>query len=205
MLRPPSLMTVGILESCSKVIILSMGMRIAVVGMALCAALTAQTEIDVRSGVFRGRPVTYRVIGGLAVLDGDIILGTADEMEAAGAAKPDTSRDALLTPDARFRWTNATIPYRIDADIPNPQRILDAVSHWNANTPIHLTPWAGEANRLRFVREQNFGICFSSIGMIGGEQNIRVDDQCAAGGLIHEIGHTVGLYHEQSRVDRDRY
>jgi uncharacterized protein (TIGR03437 family) len=173
--------------------------------LAFCAAMFAQTEIDIRNGVFRDRPVTYRVMNGLAILEDDMILGSPDELEAADAAKTRPSRDALIIPDTRFRWTNATIPYRIDADIPNPQRIMDAVAHWNANTPIRMTPYSGEANRLRFIRENNFGICFSSVGMIGGEQTIRVDDTCTAGALIHEIGHTVGFYHEQSRIDRDRY
>jgi uncharacterized protein (TIGR03437 family) len=176
--------------------------KIAVLTPAFCAVMAAQSEIDVRTGVFRDRAVTYQVMNGLAVLEGDMILGTPAELEAA---KPGASKNALILGDTRYRWTNATIPYRIDDDVPNPRRILDAVAHWNSNTPIQLTPDAGETNRLRFVRENNFGICFSSVGMIGGEQTIRVDDQCTAGALIHEIGHTVGFYHEQARIDRDRY
>jgi uncharacterized protein (TIGR03437 family) len=175
-----------------------MWMRVTAVSLVFCAAIAAQSEIDIRSGMFRGRPVTYRVVNGLAILEGDI------EVQLEGS-KTSPSKDALVIAANSFRWTNATIPYVIDAAIPNPQRINDAIAHWNANTPIRLTPRAGEANWLHFIRENNFGVCFSSIGMIGGEQNIRVDDLCGAGGIIHEIGHTVGLYHEQSRLDRDRY
>jgi uncharacterized protein (TIGR03437 family) len=39
--------------------------------------------------------------------------------------------------------------------------------------------------------------------MRGGEQLIRVPDTCSAGSLIHEIGHALGLLHEQERFDRN--
>ena len=175
---------------------------------AVCCTAGAQNQIDIRNGVYRGRPVTYRVVDGFAIAEGDIILGPADEIGAATAAAARVDAPAgrtLLATDTSLRWTNATIPYRIDSDIPNQQRVMDAVAYWNANTVIHMTPWAGEPNRVRFIRQQSFGVCFSSVGMVGGEQTIRVDDACNAGALIHEIGHAVGLYHEQARPDRDRY
>ena len=107
-----------------------MGPRIALLGLAFCAAGGAQNQLDIRTGMFRNRLVTYQVVDGLAILEGDMILGTAEELEA----QPKLSRSALVAPDTRLRWTNATIPYRIDADIPNPQRIRDAIAHWNANS-----------------------------------------------------------------------
>ena len=41
--------------------------------------------------------------------------------------------------------------------------------------------------------------------MQGGQQTISLGAGCSTGNAIHEIGHTVGLWHEQSREDRDLF
>src|SRR5258708_37889036 len=113
-------------------------------------------------------------------------------------------QSADTAPANRYRWPGGVIPYIIDSNIPRPDRINAAILQWMDLTPIRLVPRTNQSNYVRFVRENSDGLCFSSIGMIGGEQKIRTDDQCATGTLAHEIGHAVGLWHEHSRRDRDR-
>lgn len=117
----------------------------------------------------------------------------------------DTTPDATQAADSRYRWPGGVIPYVIDPDIPHPERLHSAMKQWIDLTPIRLIPHTNQSNYVRFVREDNGGLCFSSIGMMGGQQKIRVDDRCETGTLVHEIGHAVGLWHEQSRQDRDKF
>ena len=75
---------------------------------------------DIRTGIYRGRSVTYEIIDGLAVWDGDIILGTPEELEPSGAfAAPGKALDipgkALLAVSNKKRlWPGGIIPYVID-------------------------------------------------------------------------------------------
>jgi hypothetical protein len=43
------------------------------------------------------------------------------------------------------------------------------------------------------------------VGMKGSQQFVFISANTTKGNLIHEIGHVIGLFHEQSREDRDTY
>ena len=185
------------------------------VALALVAAATsisaaqAQTpeSFDIRTGIYRGRPVTYQVINGLAIFEGDIILGLPEQLEPPSGQliikEPDTRKDAAVRSDTRFLWPDGIVPYTIDKNLADPQRVLDAIEHWSDNTVIEMLQRTNEPNWVHFVEEEE--LCASSVGRVGGEQRILLDDGCDVGAVIHEIGHTAGFWHEQSRADRDTF
>lgn len=165
--------------------------------LGLLAIGCAWGQSDWREAELDGSRIRYEVVRGEAVWEGDIVLGPAESIGKG-------SRASAVISGQNARWPNNTIPYSIDSDIPERARIEGAIAHWNARTPIRLVARTNEPNYLTF-RRRTSGSCSSSIGMVGGQQFINVIDDCSQGSLIHEIGHTVGLFHTQAREDRDIY
>jgi hypothetical protein len=140
------------------------------------------------------REVSYEVIDGHAVVEGDIVIPWSDFVD------PDVAHAGTIT--RSWTWPGGVVPYVIDPALSDQGRVHSAIAHWHQNTGIRLVPRTNQADYVRFT----VGIgCGSNVGRIGGQQNIELHAACSTGNTIHEIGHAIGLWHEQSRQDRDSH
>lgn len=138
--------------------------------------------------------LTVEVRDGLVFLEGDIILGRAEEL-----FNPHEKAVAISGQD--YRWENGIIPYVIESGHPMGNQIIDAIQHVNEHTNLELRPRSADEDYVMFV---NGNECASSVGRQRGRQDIIVGP-CSFGTIVHEICHAAGLYHEQSRSDRDHF
>lgn len=155
--------------------------------------------------------------GTAALYEGDIDVGTCRQdstgrwsFTPAGALGYSLAglvpRGALLLAS----WPDATLPYTIDSTLEEAtapaafQDIKEAIRHWNDVSGIRVIPRTVESDYVVFRAGSG---CSSSVGRVGGSQSIRLlsSGGCGFGSTVHEIGHALGYYHEQSRQDRDTY
>jgi hypothetical protein len=164
-----------------------------------------ETEL-ILPGYDKPQKVIYEIVGDEAIFEGDIILGKVDAQ--GNLIKSDLSSQGIVRDGGR--WPGGMIPFVINSNVTDSGRthIMEAIDHWEEKTPINfVTKTASHSNYVEFVRGDSAGACSSYVGRKGGKQEIKLTSSgdCSRGALIHEIGHAVGLYHEQSREDRDSH
>ena len=155
------------------------------------------------------KEVTFLDCNGVGVFEGDIVLGSTLQLQLELAARPPIiplvghELLGLGIVGGNFRWPDKRIPYRLDGSLANEQLVLDAIAHWEANTAIRFV--TKTAAHTSWVNFRDAGGCWSYVGRQGGRQDVSLDGAASLGNAIHEIGHVVGLWHEQSRADRDKF
>jgi len=164
--------------------------------------------------------VTYEVHDGLAIWQGDIVLGRATDIsQTPEGARPfmglDRPSEATLRLEGTtalpgihidgsgFRWPGGVVPFEVDPALPDTARISAAIALIeNTTGGVTFVPRNGEADYIRIVSDV---VCNSPVGRQGGEQLIKLATGCPAGSVGHELLHAIGMFHEQSRCDRDTY
>jgi Astacin (Peptidase family M12A) len=136
--------------------------------------------------------VRFTNIDGEAFFEGDILLADTPQARLGG-------RGVGLT-GKQFRWPNGIVPYITQAGVRD--RAEAAIKHWQERTPFRFPKRTNQPNFISFEARDG---CFSRVGMQGGKQVISLGTGCTTGSAVHEIGHALGLWHEQSREDRNRF
>ena len=174
----------------------------------------AGASATVRTGWIHGPDnepleVRYSVIDGMSILEGDINLGPAGSVARTReelTGRRDGPRAGVAING--YRWPSGYVPYAISSSFSANERqtILNAIAHvQNTTAGTQFVQRTSQGDYISFVPHGS--LCNSPVGRRGGAQTINLAAGCSTslGTVAHEILHSLGVWHEQSRCDRDNF
>eukprot|EP00795_Rhopilema_esculentum_P010341 gene10341-19038_t len=155
--------------------------------LCLCAAAAFCSEPMENSGMF----------------EGDMIL-TEEQKQDFLYGSPNYQIPLAATKTSL--WPT-TIPYSMESSIASSSRAVSAINAAIADyqnlTCLRFVKRTNELGYLHFYQGSG---CSSPVGYYRRANTISLASGCWYKGIVmHEIAHSLGFYHEQSRPDRDNY
>ncbi|CAL2051500.1 unnamed protein product [Caenorhabditis brenneri] len=112
----------------------------------------------------------------------------------------------VIMSDPKYRWT-FPIPFHINSTL-NANLIMSVIKRYEQETCVRFKrqnqlPADKYILGLEIIKGTG---CWSYVGKQRIRQQVSIGIGCESVGTIwHEIAHALGVYHEQSRYDRDKY
>ena len=164
--------------------------------MKRCALLTAGLVFLLAHHVIADEdpyaPTEFVVPDGYMVIGGDIVI----PVEAA--------YDGTYT---QSFWPDGIVPYSFNGnvDATNQQRVVEAMAEWEAVADLTFIDISVPSPLDGSIVFNNSTVNNSEVGYQGTPQIINIVDWGNKFTIVHEIGHALGFWHEQSRTDRNTY
>jgi len=188
------------------------------------ASASASRFVDVFAINYEGNPIPFRgeIVDGHVIVEGDIDLGPLEAVQAKGRwlSLGVSPKSTLIGPSEGQPWPTWQVQY-CRPNISNPERVFSAMRYIETKTPFRFventflcnmpasvanpTPQVVPVDPALLIFFEGKG-CYSPVGYQRGMGNrISLGLGCEFGQAVHEIAHSLGLWHEQSRNDRDQY
>ncbi len=169
-----------------------------------CLAQSLRADTTREPAPFPESPFQPDLTPGYVVIEGDIQIPLAQfqALTGGGIQAAGTFGPATL-------WPGGVVPFDFvttgigAVSAANQTAAINAMNAISARAGVVFrAAVAADGNRIRF---QNSGFNNSPIGMVGGTQIINIVSWGSEIIICHEIYHSLGFQHEQSRLDRGNF
>jgi hypothetical protein len=137
------------------------------------------------------------------MVDGKLYQLTGDMLELVPQESGQASIMSAFELSAN-KWPEGVVYYDFHEDVTeeNRQRFVDATKVWEEVADLHFKLRKDQTN---YIYVRNGSENRSMVGMSGGGQFFSMKDWSMKYIIVHELGHAIGMRHEQQRSDRDQY
>ncbi|WP_293786738.1 M12 family metallopeptidase [uncultured Pedobacter sp.] len=158
---------------------------------------SAKSASEIRQGYYLGSLISYERIDGKNIFNGDMVI--PDEQITTKLPEVTTEGHG---PAGAYKWPNHKVSYRFAAGFTTAQTntILTAMADWTAKSGIIFE----EVTSGYYLTIQPGSVNNCTVGYVSGA-TMNLSNPEAKGIVVHELGHAIGLHHEQLRADRDSY
>jgi hypothetical protein len=163
----------------------------------------AQPQDPGQPAAFPASPFQPDLTPGYVLIEGDIQIPLAQYMLLISGAPPDATFGTVSY------WPGGVVPFDFvtsgtgAVSSANQTRAITAMNMIEQRTGVDFRPAiASDQSRIRF---QNSAFNSSPVGRQGGTQIINIFNWTFPVIVCHELYHSLGYWHEQSRPDRQTY
>lgn len=157
--------------------------------------------------------VTYDDIGQeQGLFEGDILV---DKNTLSSRFGGDKSTDGVIIDESKYRWPNGRMHYRLfRTSAATNDKVRRAMRYIESRTHVKFIEIAEDAETPYHVQIIDYyNQCASVVGRDQDPpgpikrrwQRMYVGPRCGFSSTVHELLHALGMWHEQSRVDRDQF
>lgn len=184
-----------------------------VLSVTLCLACGPEFGAQAKHGTFRllGQAVEldYEKVDDQIIVGDDMVLSPADEV-TPGEGRQQQELFKEGTSNGSYLWPNGIVPYTIDSSVTTPSRVRDSIAEWQNKTVVRFVPRTTQTTYVTFTELAGNTVCKAQVGYAPGHRYVYLRDThvstaCITSVITHEMGHTLGLLHEQQRPERDAY
>jgi len=142
-------------------------------------------------------PAEPEIPEGTTLVEGCIVVPDSPMHDGAGEPQNGTSITSGF-------WPDGIVPYTFAGSVSssNQQKMRDAMDSWEALANVQFVERTTESAYIEVISGSGN---WSYVGRIGGKQQLSIYNWSYHFIIMHELAHALGVWHEQSRPDRDDY